>query len=367
MRRLLQGILCVIVLLALIIPSVRAVDLEEQQRQSVDVSGVETAAPDVLQGLDPMDGNQISGWFDRLKDKAASSLGGILRNAVGSGVKLMLILFFCTAADSLGEAAGGMTRQSTRLAGAAGVALVALGDVRSLIGLGGETIRQLSDFTTILMPTMTTVAVAGGAAASAPVQQGITLLCSNLLIKLIYYVLLPLTWAYAAGSVANAALDGARLQPLCKLLQWAVKTTLTALLILYSGYITLAGTAARAADTAAMKAAHMAISGMIPVVGGILSDATDAVLSGASVLRNSIGLFGVAGVLGFCLVPLMRLSIQFLLYRFVTALSAMVTDHPAAKLIGDLSGVFALVMAMTGACAVVVLFALIQIISVVVP
>lgn len=367
MKTLFRGVLCAAVLLLVLIPSVQGVDLEEVQRESVDASGLEQAAPDLLDGFDPLDATQITRWFDRLKDKALSSLGGLLRTAVGSGVKLLLILFFCTAADALGEAAGGMTQQSTRLAGAAGVALVALGDVRTLIGLGGETIRQLSDFTTLLMPTMTTVAVAGGAAASAPLQQGITLLCSNLLIKLIYHILLPLTWAYAAGSVANAALDGARLQPLCKLLQWTVKTTLTVLLILYSGYITLAGTAAHAADTAAMKAAHMAISGMIPVVGGILSDATDAVLSGASVLRNSIGLFGVAGVLGFCLVPLMRLGVQFLLYRFVTALSAMVTDHPAAKLIGDLAGVFVLVMAMTGACAVVVLFALIQIISVVVP
>lgn len=367
MRWWIRCLLCVVVVVAVLMPTVFAEDLGELQRDSVDVSGVESAAPDVLTGFDPMDGNQISSWFDRLKDKALSSVGDLLRNALGSGVKLMLILFFCTATDSLGEAAGGLTRQSTRLAGAAGVALVALGDVRTLIGLGGETIRQLSDFTTLLMPTMTTVAMAGGAAASAPVQQGITLLCSNLLIKLIYNVLLPLTWAYAAGSIANAALDGGRLKPLCNLLQWIVKTTLTVLLILYSGYITLAGTAAHAADTAAMKAAHVAISGMIPVVGGILSDATDAVLSGASILRNSIGLFGVAGVLGFCLVPLIRLSIQFLLYRFVTALSAMVTDHPAVKLIGDLSGVFVLVMAMTGACAIVVLFALIQIISVVVP
>ncbi len=367
MKRWVWRVLCVVLLLSVLTPSVFAADLHQQQRECVDVSGVEQAAPEVLEGYDPLDGNQITSWFDRLKDKAVASLGGILRSAVGSGVKLMLILFFCTAADALGEASGGMTKQSTRLAGAAGVALVALGDVRTLIGLGGETIRQLSDFTTLLMPTMTTVAMASGAAASAPVQQGITLLCSNLLIKLIYGVLLPLTWAYAAGSVANAALDGARLQPLCKLLQWTVKTTLTVLLVIYSGYITLAGMATRAADTAAMKAAHMAISGMIPVVGGILSDATDAVLSGASVLRNSIGLFGVAGVLGFCLVPLLRLSVQFLLYRFVTALSAMVTDHPAAKLIGDLSGVFVLVLAMTGSCAVVVLFALIQILSVVIP
>ena len=97
----------------------------------------------------------------------------------------------------------------------------------------------------------------------------------------------------------------------------------------------MAGSVASSADAATLKAAHLAISGMIPVVGGILSDATEAVFSGASLLRNSVGIFGVVGVLGFCALPFLRLGIQFLLYKLVAALSATLSDHPAARLIQD--------------------------------
>ena len=104
-------------------------------------------------------------------------------------------------------------------------------------------------------------------------------------------------------------MDGGRLQSLCRLLRWTITTVLTAAVLCYTGYLTIVGSAASAADATAMKAAQMAVSGMVPVVGGILSSATESVFAGASVLRNSIGLFGVLGVLGFCAVPFLRLGV----------------------------------------------------------
>ena len=84
-------------------------------------------------------------------------------------------------------------------------------------------------------------------------------------------------------------------------------------------------------------------------------------------LRNSVGIFGVVGVLGFCAVPFLRLGVQFLLYKLAAALSATLSDHPASRLIQDLGSVFALVMGMAGTCALVTLFSLISTISAVMP
>lgn len=162
-------------------------------------------------------------------------------------------------------------------------------------------------------------------------------------------------------------MDGGRLQSLCRLLRWTITTVLTAAVLCYTGYLTIVGSAASAADATAMKAAQMAVSGMVPVVGGILSSATESVFAGASVLRNSIGLFGVLGVLGFCAVPFLRLGVQFLVYKLTAALSGALSDHPAARLIQELGSVFALVMGMAGACALVTLLALISTITAVTP
>jgi stage III sporulation protein AE len=144
-------------------------------------------------------------------------------------------------------------------------------------------------------------------------------------------------------------------------------TSLTVALLLYTGYLTIAGGVAAAADAATIKAAQMAISGMVPLVGGILSSASETVVSGATLLRSSIGIFGVLGVLGFCAVPFLKLGGQFLLYKLIAALSSILSDHPVSKLIQGLGDVFALVMAMTGASALVTLLALFATITAVTP
>lgn len=362
MRQAVRVVILLLILPALILTS-HAEELDELQRESIDTSALEDAAPEILDGFSALDMSGFSDIKNNLMDMAQEAIHTSIGNAVRSAVLLMAIVFLCSLADSLSELGNGMNGQTVRLAGAGAVALVALSDMSSLIGLGRETIRQLSSFTTILMPVMTTAAAAGGSAVSAPVKQAATLLFSNLLTGLINSVLMPVTLGYGAMCVASAAIGGVRLKPLCKLLRWAVTTMLTGILILYTGYLTVSGAVATTADAAAVKAAQMAISGFVPLVGGILSDATGAVLSGASLLRNSIGIFGVIGVLGFCLVPFLRLGVQFLLYKFVAALSGVLSEHPVAGLIQELSGVFALVMGMTGACAMVVLLSLVSVIS----
>ena len=367
-RGMARRLLTVVVLLALLIPWAGAEDsLEEQQRDSLDTSSLEEAAPDNLEGVGALELTDLEQGLETLKESVLGGLRDILLFSVRSAGLLLLIVLFCSLAESVGESAGGMSHQAVRRAGAGGVALVALSDMNSLIGLGRETIQSLSTFTTVLIPTMTMASVASGSVAAAPVRQAVTLLFSNFLTRIISSVLLPMTYAYAAGCVASAALEGARLQPLCKLLRWCVISALTIILLGYTGYLAVAGGVSATADATAMKAANLAISGMIPVVGGILSDATEAVFSGAAILRNSIGLFGVVGVLGFCAVPFVRLGVQFLVYKLAAALSATISDHPASHLIQDLGNVFALVMGMTGTCALVTLLCLISTISAVMP
>ena len=41
-----------------------------------------------------------------------------------------------------------------------------------------------------------------------------------------------------------------------------------------------------------LKTAKLAVSGAVPVVGGVISDATETMLSGAALLRGSIGISG---------------------------------------------------------------------------
>lgn len=224
--------------------------------------------------------------------------------------------------------------------------------------------ENLTVFTRILIPVMTTAAAASGSLTGAASRQMVTLFCSNLLLTLMEGVLLPLVYLYVAACAGALATGNAGIRAVADFIRWGVQTALTWLLLLFTVYLGLSGVISGTADRAAVKVARFAISGMVPVVGGILSDATESVLAGAEILRNAIGVFGTLAVLAFCAVPFLRLGVQYLLYRLASVLTAAVTRHPVARLIGDLGGAFGLMLGMAGASALVTLISIVTTVSV---
>lgn len=104
-----------------------------------------------------------------------------------------------------------------------------------------------------------------------------------------------------------------------------------------------------------MRVTKTAISGMIPVVGGIIAEASETVLAGAGLLKGAIGVFGLLGVLALCAYPFLQLGIQYLLYKLTAFLASVIGDTELCGLIGGLGGAFGLILGMVGSCALVLL------------
>ena len=71
---------------------------------------------------------------------------------------------------------------------------------------------------------------------------------------------------------------------------------------------------------------------------------------------------------GICVGPFLNLGIHYLLYRCTAALAATAAgEGRVTGLIDGLSTAFALILAMTGACAVLLLVAMVSAVSAVTP
>lgn len=358
MRGLRRG-LALLLLLALILP---AWGTEEEIWDSVDTTELERQAEDDLE-IDLTPDISLDDGLSQLGMTALEQLGSIVTRATRSGGLILVIALFCALVQALCEG-GGQTAGLSRLVGALAVTSVAVGDVSSLMGLGRDTILKLTEFTRVLIPAMTTAAAASGSVTGAAARQMVTLFFSNLLLTLIEGVLIPMVYLYVAASAGALAADNPGVRAIADFVKWLVQTVLTWVLLIFTAYISLSGVIAGTADRAAVKLTRFAISGMVPVVGGILSDATESVLAGAGILRNSIGIFGTLAVLAFCLVPFLHLGVQYLMYKLAAVLTSAMTQSPISRLIGDIGGAFGLVLGMTGTAALLTLISIITTISV---
>ena len=305
-------------------------------------------------------GATLNEGLARLLKSGRESAGGIIKEAVRSGVLLMLIVMFCAFTDAAYETAGKIGLPIVSLAGTLAIAAVSISDVNAMLGLGRSTMERITDFSNVLLPVVAAVTAATGAVTGAAVRQMAAVLFSDLLINLINGLLIPVLYAYLAVSVGQSALGNDGLKRIAALLKWLVTTMLTGVMIAFVGYLTVSGVVAGSADAVAIKTAKFAISGTIPVVGGILSDAAETILSSAGVLRGTVGVFGAVTILGICLLPLLRIAVHYLMYKLVAAVSGAVGSPRICALVEQIGGAFGIMLGMTGACGLLMLVALVS-------
>lgn len=304
---------------------------------------------------------QLDQGLKKLGSELLSQATQFLRRSVQAGVELLAVILLCGLAE--GVCAHKTALSAARLAGALAVTVLSVSRVDTMIGLGRETIGKIEEFSALLLPAVAALTAATGHATAAAARQGATVLFIQLLIQLIDQLLIPMVYAYIAACCAYAAVGNEGLKKLSGALKSLITMILTGVLLVFVGYLTVSGAIAGSADAAAVKAAKMAISRAVPVVGGILSDAAESVLVGAGVLRGTVGVVGLLVVLTICISPFLQLAFQYLTYKWTAALTGTVAEARLSGLLDSIGGAFGLVLGMTGACALLLLFSIVSAVS----
>jgi len=366
-----RAIILLLLVLALCLPTARALDREElldRQADAIGLRELERAGEAYTGDQDIRAGPDVNAALRHMADQGRTAFHGVVKDAARSCVLLLTVALLWSLAQGMKTAAGGDPMEAVTLAACLSVTAVAVGDVHSLLALGQEAMDRMEALGDVLLPAVSMATAASGSPGAAVVKQGATILFSDLLIRLIRRFLIPLCYAFIAASAAWAALGSDGLKRVGALIKWLITILLSAVLLAFLFYLNLTGVIAGGADAATIKAAKFTISNLVPVVGSVISDTAETLLAGASVLRNAAGVFGVLAVTGICVTPFLNLGAHYLLYKCTAALAATAAgEGRVTGLIDALSGAFALVLAMTGACAVLLMVAMISAVSAVTP
>jgi len=307
-------------------------------------------------------GNGVAELLSSLADEGQK----FIKEQLKTSLCLLSVVIFCGLAQGAGEAGAKSGIAAVELAGAMAITALTMTDMANMIGLGRETVGRIRTFSDTLLPVMATLSAATGNVTGAAVRQGVTVLFSQILIDFMDQFLVPLVYAYVVVSCAYAAVGNQGLDKLAGLLKSGTTFLLTALLLVFVGYLSASGAIAGSVDASLVKAAKLAISRAVPVVGGILADASETVLAGAGVLKGSVGAAGMLVVLAICLAPFLQLAIHYFMYKVTGALCATIAQPRLSKLIDAIGGAFGLVLGMTGAAGLVLMISLVSALKVVI-
>lgn len=252
-----------------------------------------------------------------------------------------------------------MARETVLLVGTVGIAGLLLSPADTLVTTAAQTIDQISAYGKLLLPVMTAALAAQGGSTTSAALYTATVAFDALLTGLISNLLIPMVYIYLVLAVVQAAVgDGTmkRMQALVKsVMTWILKT----LLYIFTGYIGITGIVSGTTDQSLLKAAKMTISGAVPVVGGILSDASEALLVSAGMVKNTAGIGGMLVVIAVTIVPFLRIGLQYLLMKLTAAVCGMFCEKTITDLISDFSGAMGFLLGMTGAVCLIFLISLV--------
>ena len=124
-------------------------------------------------------------------------------------------------------------------------------------------------------------------------------------------------------------------------------------------YITMSGVMSSGADAAAVKAARVTISGVVPVLGSILSDASDTLLTGARVLKNGVGVFGMIAAVAVCLSPFIRCLCFSLVYKVMAALGHSFSGGTVSRMLDSVGDAYAMALGLLGSCCALVFISMV--------
>lgn len=310
--------------------------------------------PEAAQGLIPVERTTFAQDLWTVVKGAVSKLQPDIVAAAGVCIGLISI----TMAVSMLNAMPGKATKVVELVGIVSVATLLLQQTGSMIRTGTETVTQLSEYGKILLPVMTAALAAQGGISSSSALYICTTVFDALLTKGISAVLIPLVYCYMTLSVASCATAQDILQKLCGFAKWLCTWLLKTALYIFTGFIGITGVVSGSTDATALKATKLTMSGMIPVVGGILSDASEAVLVGAGLMKSAAGTYGLIAVIAIWITPFLKIGIRYLLLKLTAAVCDVFGMKQISALVGAFSDAMGLLLGMTSAICIILLISL---------
>lgn len=326
-------------------------DSEEILRRELGIQEFEQAAPsaarEIYGDLSIGDVSEPTKLLQKLWSAVTGSAYDLIFSALRGGAALLAAAFLTSFCGAFFKS------ETVSAVGACAVSLLCVEGMHSCFAVGREALQSLADLSHLLLPTLCTAAAAGGAVTSSGAKYAVSMLFFDGLITLEQEYATVLLSVYAALAMTARVTEHPFMQMLAGLMKQALKWALILIASLFTCYLSLTGVLTGTVDAAAAKAAKTVISSTLPVVGGILADASSALLSGAQLLRNGIGVIGLFFALAVCAAPYLTLGSHYLVYQIVGGAAASFGESKIGGVIKDLGTVYGFLLGMVGVATVI--------------
>jgi stage III sporulation protein AE len=198
--------------------------------------------------------------------------------------------------------------------------IIALNSFHVAISYTNEAIGTMISFVLALIPLLLALIAASGGLISAAFFHPVILFLMNMSGLFMQYIILPLLFLATLLSIVSTMSDQYKVTQLAQLLRnWSIGL-MGLFLTIFMGVISVQGASAAITDGVTIRTAKFITGNFIPVIGRVFTDATDTVVSASALLKNTVGIAGVAILLIIVAFPALKILMIAFIYKFAAAI-----------------------------------------------
>ncbi|WP_223591455.1 stage III sporulation protein AE [Neobacillus bataviensis] len=215
--------------------------------------------------------------------------------------------------------------------------ILALNSFHIAINYTNEAIGTMISFILALVPLLLALIAASGGLISAAFFHPVILFLMNMSGVFMQYIILPLLFLATLLSIVSTMSEQYKVSQLAALLRnWSIGL-MGLFLTVFLGVISVQGASAAVTDGVTIRTAKFVTGNFIPVIGRMFTDATDTVVSASVLLKNTVGIAGVAILLIIVAFPAIKILMIAFIYKFAAAILQPLGGGPVIKCLDIIS------------------------------
>lgn len=273
--------------------------------------------------------------FNSLAGYAISLFAGNFKNRLPTFISLFVLLIFggiieIVRPNNAGDA-GEIAKFAIFLTCSCIVSVIVIGTLQK----AGDVIRDMAKIIEGAYPILLTLSVSAGAEQSAAFVSPTTLFVSETVVSAVTNVVFPCLSLMLVTAIASNLNNSVKFKNLFGFLSSFLKWGIGLFATFFSIFLAVKSSTAITLDGISYKTAKYALGTSVPLVGGIVKDGLDMLVSSAVTIKNALGALTVAMVFSVAVIPVIEIAAVSLCLKFVAAAAEPFSDGRAGDFISS--------------------------------
>ena len=318
--------------------------------ESSGADSLDDSLPDDVKDTIDSAGIDISNWQSMLSPspkKIISMFADIARGSFKKPIKDMIIIAGVVVLVGLikGTAAAENFSEPLNIVIGCAVAITVFASSAGVISQGMSAVEVTSDFMLALIPVLAGIITAAGNPTLALTYGSFATAAAQAAAQTAGNIIMPLCGAFSAFGMSASLSPELKLTKLADMIKKLTIGVLSFVAAAFSAVLGLKSLLAGSADTLASKGIKLALNSAVPIVGGALSDAYSSIIGSVSLLKSTVGVFGVIAVVMIDLPVVLQLTARIILLKLLGVLSSSMGDDTTGEVLDTLSSALTVINA----------------------